>query len=76
MKKIFMSVLCLTTGMYSAHAQSHDDAHWAAKEEGKSMNYENLDTTVKPGEIMVAGKNFGCGSSRRGFCPLCHRTLD
>ena len=50
MKKIFMSVLCLTTGMYSAHAQSHDDAHWAAKEEGKSMNYENLDTTVKLGE--------------------------
>ena len=38
---------------------------------------EDIDTTfapnVKAGEIMVAGKNFGCGSSRE-HAPLCLKT--
>jgi len=38
---------------------------------------EDIDTTfapnVKPGDIMVAGRNFGCGSSRE-HAPLCIKT--
>ena len=47
------------------------------KKELASHCMEDLDTTftsrVKPGDIMVGGENFGCGSSRE-HAPLCIKT--
>ena len=47
------------------------------KKELASHCMEDLDTTftsrVKPGDIMVGGENFGCGSSRE-HAPLCLKT--
>lgn len=44
---------------YLAHSTAEDLAPFAL-----SGNDTNWASTIKPGDVLIAGKNFGCGSSR------------